>query len=313
LRASKCFAPLIQSTCSRGWPGTKLADDPIAFSQALRPGGRNFPCERRRFDDVGIEARIAFHIVDAPFHYKHVNRQAKHCRKVYVSGLSYLVTIAQNAAERECQKTFDRGGYMAGSRGRRRRLLGAGLILMMAAVPSVQALAADPTAGRREAYDAADAAAGLLRPDPGVPVCAKPPPSGQKLAGDMDVGSGGHSIQVANAGGGDALVNIRHADTRKLANRFYLRSNEQMVIEGVPDGLYLIQYAFGPALGTDCKTFTRIIRARELPESDDLQTQTIETEAQTEVKHSSVAYEISVSESGNMKPVNIDAAAFNAE
>jgi hypothetical protein len=202
---------------------------------------------------------------------------------------------------------------MVVSRGKLRRALGAALFFMTAALPSAGALAADPPAGRKEAFDAADAAAGLLKPDPGVPVCANPPPSGEKLAGDMEVGSGGHSIQVANAGGGDALVNIRHADTRKLANRFYLRSAEQMVIEGVPDGLYLIQYAFGPALATDCKTFTRIIRARELPEPDDLQTQTIETETQTEIKHSSVAYEISVSESGNMKPVNIDAAAFNAE
>ncbi len=175
-----------------------------------------------------------------------------------------------------------------------------------------QALADQP-AGRREAYDAADAAAGLLQADPNVPACVNPPISGEKLAGDMEIGKEGHSIQVANAGGGDALVNIRHADNRKLANRFYLRGMEQMTIEGVPDGTYLIQYAFGPSLAADCKTFTRIIRARELPEADDLQTQTIESEDQTEVKHSSVSYELSVTEDANMKPVKIDAAAFNAE
>ena len=124
---------------------------------------------------------------------------------------------------------------------------------------------------------------------------------------------GGHSIQFSNAGGGDALVNIRHADTRKLANRFYLRSNEQMTIEGVPDGIYLVQYAFGPALAVDCKTFTRIIRARELPDADELKTQTIDDEDKTETHFESVSYEISVSARGNVKPVNIDAAAFNAE
>ncbi len=188
-------------------------------------------------------------------------------------------------------------------------MLGAVLICLSAGGLATEVLAADPPSGRK----AADAAAGLLQVDPNVPACASPPHSGEKLAGDMEVGSGGHSIQIANAGGGDALVNIRHADTRKLANRFYLRSNEQMVIEGVPDGIYLLQYAFGPALAADCKTFTRIIRARELPEADDLHTQTIETQDQTETKYSSVSYELSVSEGGNAKPVNIDAAAFNAE
>ena len=184
---------------------------------------------------------------------------------------------------------------------------------MVAVTLPSAAFAAAPPAGRQQAFDAADAAAGLLKADPGVPVCAHPPASGEKLGGDMDVGSGGHSIEVANAGGGDALVNIRHADTRKLANRFYLRSMEQMTIEGVPDGVYLIQYAFGPALAVDCKSFTRIIRARELPDADELRTQTIESEDQTEIKHSSVSYELWVTEDANTKPVNIDAAAFNAE
>lgn len=201
---------------------------------------------------------------------------------------------------------------MAGQGGKPRRWRGAALIPMAAAMLSSGAFAADPPVGK-EADDVPDAAAGLPPADPGLPVCANPPRSGEKLAGDMEVGSGGHSIQVANAGGGDALVNIRHAESRKLANRFYLRSKEQMTIEGVPDGTYLIQYAFGPSLAADCKTFTRIIRARELPDPDDMQTQTIETEDQTEIKHSSVSYELSVAEDANMKPVKIDAAAFNAE
>lgn len=197
---------------------------------------------------------------------------------------------------------------MAGSIGRPRYALGAALLLLSAAVD-----AADPSS-RAEAIAAADTAAGIASAaDAGVPICASPPPSGQKLAGDMKLGAEGHSIAVANAGGGDALVNVRHADTRKLATRFYLRSMEQTTIEGVPDGVYLIQYAFGPALAVDCKTFTRIIRARELPDHDEMMTETIDNEEQTSVKHSSVSYELSVTEDANVKPVKIDAAAFNAE
>jgi len=177
---------------------------------------------------------------------------------------------------------------------------------------SVPSFAADPV-GRREAIDAADAAAGLLKPDPNVPVCATPPASGEQLTGDMKLLGEGHSMQISNGGGGDALVNIRHADTRKLASRFYLRSGERVTIEGVPDGSYLLQYAFGPALAADCKTFTRIIRAREMPEPDQLKTQVIDDDEHTEVKHGTVSYELSVSEDANVKPVKIDAAAFNAE
>ena len=192
--------------------------------------------------------------------------------------------------------------------------LGAAFILLSSGMlmPS-GANAAEPSS-RKEAIESADAAAGLVsRQDVGVPVCANPPASGEKLAGDMELGAEGHSIQVANGGGGGALVNIRHADTRKLASRFYLRSGEQMTIEGVPDGSYFLQYAFGPALAPDCKTFTRIIRARELPDPDVLKTETIDDDQHTEVKHQSVSYELSVSEDANTKPVKIDAAAFNAE
>lgn len=196
---------------------------------------------------------------------------------------------------------------MTGSFGRLGSALGATLIIL-----ATGAQAADPPS-RAAAIAAADAAAGLPATPESGPVCTDPPPSGEKLAGDMKLASEGHSIEFANAGGGDALVKMRHAATSKLAASFYLRTMESVTIEGVPDGAYRIQYAFGPALAPDCKSFTRIIRARELPDIDDMKTQIIETDDQTEVKRTSVSYELSVSESSNVKPISIDAATFNAE
>nr|WP_047168561.1 hypothetical protein [Sphingomonas sp. Y57] len=167
---------------------------------------------------------------------------------------------------------------------------------------------------RANAIAAADAAAGLpVAQDAGVPVCATPPESGSKLAGDMELGSEGHSIELRNSGTRDALVKIRHADTGHLAASFFLRRQEALSIEGVPDGRYLIQYAFGPALAPDCKSFTHILKANQMPEADEMTTQVIDDDEHTEVKRSSVSYVISVSESANVKPVAIDAAAFNAE
>lgn len=201
---------------------------------------------------------------------------------------------------------------MAGYLGRLGRGLGAAVIMSSSVLPWA-AHAADPPS-RAAAIAAADAAAGLpAASEPGVPVCIDPPPSGEKLAGDMELAAEGHSIQIDNGGGGDALVKIRHADTGKLAASFFLRKMETMTIEGVPDGTYRIQYAFGPQLAPDCKSFTRIIKANQLPETDDLRTQTIDDDEHTEVKRTSVSYQLSVSESANVKPVAIDAAAFNAE
>lgn len=196
---------------------------------------------------------------------------------------------------------------MTGFFNRSGQALGVAFVILAAA-----AHAADPSS-RAAAIAAADAAAGLSAAPEAGPVCAAPPPSGEKLAGDMKLGAEGHSVEFANAGGGDALVKMRHADSSKLAASFYLRALESVTIEGVPDGAYRIQYAFGPALAPDCKSFTRIIRARQLPDVDDMKTQIIESDDQTEVKRSSVSYELSVTETANVKPVSIDAATFNAE
>lgn len=176
-------------------------------------------------------------------------------------------------------------------------------------------LAGDPPS-RAAAIAAADAAAGLAPAPtaaPGAAVCAQPPASGTKLAGDMKLGAEGHSISLQNAGGGDALVKIRHAANGRLAASYFLRSMEELEIDGVPDGTYVIQYAFGPSLAADCKSFTRIIKANQMPDVDEMKTQIIDDDEHTEVKRQSVAYTLSVSETANVKPVSIDAASFNAE
>lgn len=188
--------------------------------------------------------------------------------------------------------------------------LGLGAVFMLL---SATAEAADPLA-RANAIAAADAAAGLpVQQDPGVPVCATPPETGRKLAGDMELTSDGHSIELRNSGMRDALAKIRHADSGRLAASFFVRRQEALSIDGVPDGRYVIQYAFGTELAPDCKSFSRTLKASQMPEVDELTTKVIDDDEKTEVQRSSVSYDISVSESANVKPLAIDAAAFNAE
>lgn len=197
---------------------------------------------------------------------------------------------------------------MIASFGERALGLAAGIILAASAVQ-----AAEP-ASRADAFRAADEAAGLaVAAEPVGPTCAALPALGEKLAGDMELAEEGHSISVQNVAMRDALVKIRHADTGRLAASFFLPRQEAMTIDGVPDGTYRLQYAFGPALAPDCRTLTRIIRASQMPEVDEMKTHVVDDDEHTEVKRSMVSYELSVTETANVKPVTIDAATFNAE
>jgi hypothetical protein len=147
----------------------------------------------------------------------------------------------------------------------------------------------------------------------GVPICVEPPPSGKKLAGDMELAAEGHVMEFTNSGGGDALIKIRHADSGRLAASFFLRRGETLTIEGVPDGSYVVQYAFGPALAPDCRSLTRIVKASQMPETDVLTTQVHDDDDHSEITRMSVAYDLSVGETANQKPISIDAAAFDAD
>lgn len=188
------------------------------------------------------------------------------------------------------------------------------LAVIMSMALASGALAGEP-ASREAAFKAADQAAGMPEApiDPNIPTCAKPPHSGEKLAGDMELSGEGHAMTFSNGGGGDAIVKLRHAKTTKLAASFLLRKHEEITIEGVPDGEYIIQYAFGPALAPDCRSFVRIIKANQLPDTDDLKTTVVDDDEHTEVKRMTVSYELSVTETSNVKPITINAAAFNAD
>ncbi len=167
----------------------------------------------------------------------------------------------------------------------------------------IAALALMPATGHAQATPAPPAAS----------VCAAPPATGAKLAGDLTLGEEGHAIEITNGGGGDSLVKLRHAATGRLAASFFIRANETMTIEGVPDGDYTLQYAFGPALAADCRSFTRIIKANAFPGSDVMKTEVIDDADHTEVKRGTWTYGLQVAESSNMKAIPIDAAAFNAD
>lgn len=90
---------------------------------------------------------------------------------------------------------------------------------------------------------------------PEIRLCENKPPNGQLLTKRGGVKAQGHKITVRNSAQGDAVVKIRNENTGKLAYSFTVQRNKEATINGVLDGFYRLQFAYGSALGENCVDF----------------------------------------------------------
>ena len=139
-------------------------------------------------------------------------------------------------------------------------------------------------------------------PEP-IPTCDNPPANGATLTRDASTGSAGHTINVLNGSRGNAIINIRDWETRDLVLSFYIEDNKRAVVSDIPNGNYLVQYAFGDELGEDCKSFANMLGASQDPEMN-------EFPAGFEA---SLEYELLPSVGGNFTGEPIDLSEFTAE
>lgn len=146
-----------------------------------------------------------------------------------------------------------------------------------------------------------------------IPTCDREIGNAEKLAGSMQLQASGHVLEIENGSSGDAIIKIRRLPSHKLARSFLVKQNEKASIEGLPDGRYAIQYAYGPQLAADCKSFTHITAAGEFPEGDELLTTREPTEDGVMIGHKRLSYTLYSVPSGNIQPQAIDADQFNAE
>ena len=140
-----------------------------------------------------------------------------------------------------------------------------------------------------------------------VPTCSHLPASGARLEGRRFAGEG-HEVRIDNGAIGDAIVKIRDAETGRLVTSFFVRQHTLAAVSGIPDGTYVFQYAFGPALAADCKSFTEITAADEFPNAGPFTSEPIEGGVRTR----QLTYTLQPVPGGNIEPVPIDANAFNA-
>jgi DnaJ domain len=142
-----------------------------------------------------------------------------------------------------------------------------------------------------------------------IPTCSFPPTNGEVLAQHGVWNKKGHSIEITNGSGGNAIIKVRDAYTGSLAVSFFVVKGATASIINVPDGTYRIQYAFGGDLQSDCHSFVRVTSAAQFPDIESLRTRY----TPTEIVRSRLSYTLFSVPDGNVRPQALDIAAFNAD
>ncbi len=108
--------------------------------------------------------------------------------------------------------------------------------------------------------------------------------------------------------------------TGKLLASFFAANNQTANLQGIPDGtyiiqyaFYIIQYAFGERLGQDCKSFIAVSSAGQFPQPETLTTERINDYLGTQIRRSRISYTLYSVPGGNVRPDALDAKSFNSE
>jgi hypothetical protein len=167
-------------------------------------------------------------------------------------------------------------------------------------------LGASLTAGAAAFAFAAHAAP--LGPEPQAR-CSYTPRNGEVLQNNTTRPQYGHSVEIDNGTAGDAIIKVRDAASSSLRVSFFVGRNQKAVFEDLPDGAYIIQYAFGDALAQDCKSFITVFSADRFPGIETFKTTYIGNEVETDI----LGYTLYATPSGNVIPKTISAAEFNQD
>jgi hypothetical protein len=142
-----------------------------------------------------------------------------------------------------------------------------------------------------------------------VAACAEVPADGEVIEGQVARAEFGHHIEINNGSDGPAIIKVRDANTGHVRVAFYVSKGGHAKVGPLPDGTYRIQYAFGPGLAEDCKSFTAIDSASEFPDAETLKKEYREDGAIAQ----RLSYTLYSVPNGNVRPAVIDRSKFLAE
>lgn len=102
--------------------------------------------------------------------------------------------------------------------------------------------------------------------------CWKEPENGEVLYRINPRVAPGHEIAIMNDTTNAAIVKVRSAFSKRLIAAVYMYPHASAALKGIPDGYYVVQYAFGSVLNEGCVTFADTIAAWQFPGTESLRT-----------------------------------------
>ncbi|MBX9457748.1 MAG: DnaJ domain-containing protein [Rhizobium sp.] len=105
---------------------------------------------------------------------------------------------------------------------------------------------------------------------PTVRNCWKEPENGEVLYRINPRVAPGHEISIMNDTQQAAIVKVRSAFSKRLIAAVYMYPHASAALKGIPDGYYVVQYAFGSILSQGCVTFSDTTAAWQFPDTQNL-------------------------------------------
>jgi DnaJ domain len=116
-----------------------------------------------------------------------------------------------------------------------------------------------------------------VEPSPPIDFCKNRPRNGKIFGFGFIPEADGHRLTIKNGSTGDAIVKLRKASSRELVASFFVEKNLSASLDGISDGTYRVQFAFGDAMNANCNSFTSPV-ASEFDGTQEFVTRRTETQ-----------------------------------
>lgn len=100
--------------------------------------------------------------------------------------------------------------------------------------------------------------------------CWKEPENGEVLYSITPRVASGHEVAIMNDTDAAAIVKVRSAFSKRLIAAVFLYPHASAAVGGIPDGYYVVQYAFGAHLSDGCVSFFDSPGAWQFPGTENL-------------------------------------------
>lgn len=139
-------------------------------------------------------------------------------------------------------------------------------------------------------------------------LCKSRPKNGKILKKNVRFVDDGHRLTIENGSSSDAIVKLRDAMDGRLAASFYVKKSMTASLNGIPDGQYRVQFAYGDAMTRDCTAFITPVASA----FNGIQTLATETTA-SQIITQEISFTLYTVSGGNVRPVGISPEEFNGD